>query len=807
MVYNERAMSSKPLITRLAALVLACALTLASSSCSPLGRGANEDELSGRILFWHSWSGQEAAVLADMLSQFSALHPRVRIITTTYSEDVIQRAYSERTRAGLGPDLLLVESAVAYDLAEAGVVRELTAGATGNGVDSARPATSPDRFQNSPYQMVSDGQRLLGLPFAVHTQVLFFDRQRVQPVPITTDQLADMARTGLPIAMQSGYPATHWLLGTYYGRTLNDAGRLELERGGVVNWLDRLQVTLSARGVFTGERAAPLRQRLADGTAAFYVGDSSELPLVRQSLGEERTGVTTLPIGPFNGPASPMLQTDTLVFSPVTNTGEQAIALRLAEFLTNPQMQLQLAAADIGRIPAGAEPSVGANLPAGSLVVSRQIRTAQVIPLALRPSWNVLTEPGGPFESGYRAALAGVVSPIEFVTTATATLTAQHGMERETAGSAVACPEQAAAATLWHSLPTAEAAVLNDIVRRFAQTCPGNTITLTFVAEEALFDGYVAEAERGAGPDALLSSSRWLPQLAERDLIRDIADEVSPEQLQTFIPAAVVNLTYRNRPYAIPESIANAALVFNRTQVTDPPIDLDGLLSQAAVGRRVALPVGFFNAYWGMTPLGAFEFDSNRGIFSAINGLSGWLEWLQQNQNRPGMSVTFDERAAEAEFLAGEAAFLVTGPWSLPRLRARFAPGDLAVASLPFGPFGAGAPLLQTNGIMINSRAAADVVSVAVAFAHYLSLPESQTLLSQTGTRVSANVMVNLGDFPLLNGFREQSRTSEIAIENQTFADMEALADEAYRAVLEEGENPLDATADLVAAVHGLPEE
>lgn len=791
-------MSLKPLIKRLrrlAIVTLVAALASLTASCVALGRGAADDELSGRILFWHSWSGEEAVVLNDMLAQFSALHPRVRIITTPFSQTAIQDAYVQRTRAGLGPDLTLVDSAVAYELWTAGVLRELPADAAGS---------SPTRFQNSPYQTVNDGERLIGLPFASHSQVLFFDRQRVALPPLSGEQLADMTRTGMPIAMSAAYPDTHWLMGNYYGRTLNEAGRLELERGGVVNWLERLQVIASSPGVFTDARPEALRQLLADGRVAFYVGDSSDLPLVRQALGEERLGMTTLPIGPFGGPASPVLQTDTLVFSPVTNTAEQRIAMQLAEFLTNPQMQQQLSAANVGRIAAGADPNIGANMPAESLVISRQIRSAQVVSLALRPNWNVLAQPGGTFESGYRAALAGVVSPIAFVTGATNTLVEQYGMEREPSSLTVACPPEPGTVTLWHSLQGAETAALSEVGRRFARDCPGNHVLLSFFYEDDIFDRFAGAGSDG--PEMLLSSSRWLPQLAEQGLIRDIAEEVSPETLQTYLPASVVNLTYRNRIFAIPESVANMALVFNRSQVADPPIDLDGLLNLAAIGQRVALPVGFFNGYWGMAPLGNFEFDSSQGIFSSINGLANWLQWLQQNQTRPGMSVTFDAAAAEAEFVSGEAAFLVTGPWALQRLQRRLAAGDLGVVTLPFGPQGAGAPLLQTNGVMINSQASDEEVAVAIAFARYLSRVDSQTLFSATGARVSANVMVDLADYPLLNGFREQAVVSEIAVENTTFAEMEALADETYRSVLEEGENPFSATAELVSAIHATDE-
>lgn len=55
-------------------------------------------------------------MLNDMLNQLRDLHPRVRIITTAFSETAIQSAYVQRTRAGLGPHLALVDSAIAYDL-------------------------------------------------------------------------------------------------------------------------------------------------------------------------------------------------------------------------------------------------------------------------------------------------------------------------------------------------------------------------------------------------------------------------------------------------------------------------------------------------------------------------------------------------------------------------------------------------------------------------------------------------------------------------------------------------------------------
>ncbi|UCG25681.1 MAG: hypothetical protein JSW55_06740, partial [Chloroflexota bacterium] len=50
---------------------------------------ADDDELSGRVTLWHSWSESEATILDEALAEFQELHPQTRVIPVALPEDHI----------------------------------------------------------------------------------------------------------------------------------------------------------------------------------------------------------------------------------------------------------------------------------------------------------------------------------------------------------------------------------------------------------------------------------------------------------------------------------------------------------------------------------------------------------------------------------------------------------------------------------------------------------------------------------------------------------------------------------------------
>ena len=218
---------------------------------------------------------------------------------------------------------------------------------------------------------------------------------------------------------------------------------------------------------------------------------------------------------------------------------------------------------------------------------------------------------------------------------------------------------------------------------------------------------------------------------------------------------------------------------------------------------RLALPVGFFWGYWGMAPFGGFEFDSYSGRIGTTTGLVNWLSTLQQRDIEAGIDFYFDDEAAEDAFAFEEAAYLVSGPWSLPRLRQELGEARFQVVPLPSGPLMAGNPMLQVVGTVVSADADDLAVEGALAFSHFLNLHPSQQRLAATGSHVSASVTVDLSDYPNIEGFREQAKAAALVVENSNFARLEAEGDLLYQTVLIDGVDPEEAVPAFVAAVHG----
>ena len=103
---------------------------------------------------------------------------------------------------------------------------------------------------------------------------------------------------------------------------------------------------------------------------------------------------------------------------------------------------------------------------------------------------------------------------------------------------------------------------------------------------------------------------------------------------------------------------------------------------------------------------------------------------------------------------------------------------------------------------MINANANQAETETALAFAQFLTLQESQQRLLDGQGHVSANVTVNLDEFPNLKSFRDQARVAAMVQETVAFRRMEERGDDLYRAVLLDDADPAAAVAEFVEAVN-----
>ncbi|MBK8047773.1 MAG: extracellular solute-binding protein [Anaerolineales bacterium] len=747
------------------------------------------DKLKGSILIWHDWVGQEKTTLEELLAKFEELNPGVDVISLGMETETLVQQLAERSQGALGPDMLVVDADALQQLVEADLVQNL----------NGRSHVDERRFTPAALETTRNQDGLWGLPFTLHTQLLFYNKSMVDKPPRDLDELVEQVNAGKNIALATGFNDAFWGLGAFDGQAFDDQGRLSLGRGGFTNWLDFLQRAQSIPGFMLDEDRERLRQAFMSGEVALYAADSVELPMLRSALGDN-LGVSALPAGPGQSAATPVLETEAIAFTNVASKGETDLAMALADYLTSSQPQLRIATDNIGQAPTNARVRLGKNIPPGTAALVRQQRSARPVGLRFRGIWNLLSRPDSTFSEGYRKALAGVISPNEFVRRTVSALADRYGVSLAPATPATRCPDSPAIISVWHALRQDEAAALERIATSFALECTGAEVSFEYVDYNEISDTFAEAVKSGQGPDVFFESSRWLPPLVDQKVLRDVSGRVNADVLQQFIPGAVESMRQDGRLYGIPESVTTLALFYNRGLTKKLPIDLDDLLQSVGPNHHLALPATFFYGYWGMVPFGGFEIDPESGKVTDSTALEPWLEWLKMAQQLPGVDIYDSITRAEDQFAAGKATYLVSGPWSLARLRKELGTGAFGVVALPAGPFGPGSPMLQVQGLMISAAADEAAVDTAIAFAEYLNAPESQMVLSQTGSHISASVGLDLTGYSQINGFREQAKSAVYVIENARFINLERLGNEMYRQVLEQDVSPADAVNEFLKA-------
>jgi arabinogalactan oligomer/maltooligosaccharide transport system substrate-binding protein len=784
-------------------LILIIALLL--PACDPAGAASTQaggPQLNGYLLLWHDWTGPESSVLNNLLDQFQQLHPGVTVISMAVPSDQLVQSFTSRVAAGLGPDLVLADAGLVYQLAQAGVLRDV----------GGRTDIDTSLLQDAALSEVRAGHHLWGLPFALHTQVLYYNTALVKSVPATLNAWMAQASNQEKVAFDTNLAQSFWGVGDFGGSMFNDQGEWVLDRGGFVNWIDALKALQATPGFIMGTDSARLLSLFESGQAAFYIGYSRDLPQLQETLGADKLSLATLPGGPNDNPARPILQTDAFAFNRVSSPQETGLAVALATFMTSLQQQTRLTVDPIGRLPVHTQVRYRQTLSPLVTALAMQSRTAVPISFERRPVWNGLSQGESEISSLYMQALAGIKPSNQVVEQISAKITAEFNLQVSSVNPKSLCPALKGGVqhqvTLWHSLQKEEAGALDQIANNFMDVCTGVSLQLSSYNPDQIGQKYKQALSSGSGPDMLLASSRLTPQLAEAGLIQDLTNLVDPTYLQQFIPAAESALRYQGGLYGLPTSVAVQALYYNTDLVKQPLLNLNEVPVQITLQRQFALPAGFSDAYWGLAPFGGFEFNGQTGQVQNDRGLLNWLNWLLMARNQPGMGVTTDFAMAEDLFASGQAAYFVGGPTSLSRLRSELGRDKFGVTLLPAGPEGPAGPVLQVQGVMINPNNDKAATDIALAFAKYLATPESQRILLQTGTYVSAVVTVDLTNFPQLNGFREQAKVSSLLIETPDFTIVEKLGDQLFREVLNKGAEPAQAVkafkSDLAQAINGL---
>lgn len=289
----------------------------------------------------------------------------------------------------------------------------------------------------------------------------------------------------------------------------------------------------------------------------------------------------------------------------------------------------------------------------------------------------------------------------------------------------------------------------------------GIPLTVTQVGFGDIRDQLIIAGPAGEGPDILIGAHDWLGQLTADNLLAPI--ELDSDLAAQFAPVALQAFTQDGVLYGLPYAIENVAFFRNTDLVPDAPATWDDVrnISQELETSGTS-QYGFvyqhgdsYHFFGIQTAFGGYVFgqDENGNYLADDLGIDSpgsiaALQWATDMVTDGIMPVTTGDEA-QALFVNGDAAMMITGPWNLQAFRDAEVP--FGVSDIPAGPDAPGRPFLGVQAFMVNSNS--HNVDLAVAFlTEFVATEDVMVQLQEVGTRPSAFIPANEAstdpDFP-----------------------------------------------------------
>ena len=751
-----------------------------TGACGSAFGDEEADQLGGRILLWHAWNEEDSVVLDEVLGRFREIHPGVTIKVQRFEhQDALQAEFITSADAGLGPDVLIAPGEWVRPLADLGLIRPITTAATAEELERYVPIT---------LAAMQYDDELFGLPEAVSTAVLFYRRAQVTTPPATLDELVEEANAGKIVALSSDFGDASWGLRAFGGRVFDEDGQIMLDRGGFANWLAWLKNARDAPGMILGlNRELLLQQFVEKKDITYFVGDYSDLDVVREALGADGFGVAPLPAGPI-GSAGSLLYVDGLLFSAASSDNQFEIAVELAKFLTNVEQSTTLMRL-AQRAPANGKVRINQRLDPIVNIVNEQVRTAFVIPNVVG-SEQAFSMVGDIFTQ----VLEGVLEPAQAATDIEETFRANLAYVPIVGGNSV-CGQGGGIelATNW----TGEKAdALQVIVESYGRRCPAVEVTVTLQTADEIYAWAADDSADRPDYDLLLGPQSMLNDLAQQNRLYSVGELADSELLQRFRPEALAAMRVDGQLLGLPVYLSFDAFFYNKNLVEQPARTLDGLRAEGSAAVPVTLSTGFERSFWGVGAFGGVIIVEDEIVRVDEASWAAWLTWLVEARDGGDVTLVSSDADAVARFTDGASAYLVGSSVLIDELEIIMGAENIGVVTLPSGLDGDATPIARAEGIMAVAHLDEDRRRRVAGFLRFVTNAENQRLLAIMTGQVPANAAADLSDVPKLAPFLEQLRTIAVLPNRPQIADMLLLGDAVHAAVLVDGALPEEAIQD-----------
>ena len=378
-----------------------------------------QEDREGRLLIWHPFQGREAETLNLILDDYRELYPKVKIVAEFIPERTISKEFKRQSQSSLGPDLMISSYFDLIPLIKANTVVNLNDYNLKNDYN-----LDISTYLEASIAQVIHQDNLYGLPFSLNTQVLCYNKAKVEQPLTTLSEMIREVEAEQEIALTSNFVDTLWGVEIFHQQSNSQISELKEESSQLNNaqkefafnpkawaaWLTwLLQAQKNPYLILTDERST-LHKKFSEEKLAYYVCKTEEISDLKATLGEDKLGVTNLP-GIVTQPSAPLLFTRAVVFNRASSPNTIKLALQLAQFLTNAQQQTKLAIQTVSLIPANKKVKLNKQLSPIKTVLFSQSKTAVPVSLDYLYQFDKLQEEYG--DLFYKRVIEGVMTPQE----------------------------------------------------------------------------------------------------------------------------------------------------------------------------------------------------------------------------------------------------------------------------------------------------------------------------------------------------------------------------------------------------------
>ncbi|MFN6340339.1 MAG: hypothetical protein ACK41W_16675 [Cyanobacteriota bacterium] len=303
-----------------------------------------------------------------------------------------------------------------------------------------------------------------------------------------------------------------------------------------------------------------------------------------------------------------------------------------------------------------------------------------------------------------------------------------------------------------------------QIANEYMRNHPEVLLHLRILPEAELVESVRSRARLGAGPDLLISRVGPVDILEREGYLQAV--DITPQQIDPLRIKFLDDFRDGKEYEALPFLLQPTVACYDRRRLPKPPATLNDLMTKAAEGVKVGLPLQMFELLWTASAFDADQpllrlFRTRVKAESDWRGLSPadrarveeWLGWLYRANIEP--NVLFVESADELvdRLEKGQLDWISCNSTAIERIKRKLG-SHLGVSVLPSGSEGRPArPMARLQLISFGRDSTPSQRRVATSFALFVLNDFSQSNLigkAFGNMPVNQNVMVPVKDSPAL---------------------------------------------------------